>query len=261
MLKPIAILACMVTLVIAHQAWAADEAPVTFALAKRTLAAAVTHGSTEELQRARAEFGTLLAAEPGSTTLSYWMALSDWRLAPMLSQAHGERAKKLCIEGIAACDRVLAAQPRDAGTIALKAGLQGLSLAFFPTLTMSVGPAMMAAYGTATGIAPTDPRVAFLAALSTLHTPAQYGGGPEKARPQFERAIALFQKQAADSTAVDWGHDDALLWSGRCLEQLGDWAGAKARYEQVLARSPGHAWTRDTLLPEARKHLAAAAEK
>ena len=259
MLKPILVITCVASLILSHDAWALD--PVALVHAKHTLANAVTHGKTEELQRARAEFSTLLAGENTSTTLSYWVAVCDWRLVPMLTQAEPERAKKLCVEGIAACDRVLTAQPRDAGTLALKAGLQGLSLAFFPNLTMSIGPAMMVAYGTAAGMAPNDPRVAFLMALSTLHTPAQYGGGPDKAKPQFERAITLFMTEKAekadkpDSTAADWGHDDALLWSGRCLGQLGDWAGAKSRYEQTLAVTPGHAWVRTVLLPEAERHL------
>jgi hypothetical protein len=262
MLKPALLIACAASLLLSHEAWALD--PAALVHAKHTLAAAVTHGKTEELQRARAEFATLLAGENTSTTLSYWVAVCDWRLVPMLTQAEPERAKKLCVEGIAACDRVLTAKPRDAGTLALKAGLQGLSLAFFPNLTMSIGPAMMVSYGTAAGIAPNDPRVAFLLALSTLHTPAQYGGGPDKAKPQFERAITLFVAEKAekadkpDSTSADWGQDDALLWSGRCLSQLGDWAGAKSRFEEVLAINPEHAWTRRVLLPEAEKHLAAA---
>ncbi len=260
MLKPILMITCVASLLLFREASAVDAGALVHA--KQTLASAVTHGKTEELQRARAEFATLLAGERTSTALSYWVAVCDWRLVPMLTQAEPERAKKLCVEGIAACDRVLTAQPRDAGALALKAGLQGLSLTFFPNLTMSIGPAMMVAYGTAAGIAPNDPRVAFLMALSTLHTPAQYGGGAVKAKPQFERAITLFAAENADSTAADWGHDDALLWSGRCLGQLGDWAGAKARYEQTLALTPDHSWVRSALLPEAEKHLApAAAEK
>lgn len=233
---------------------AAEDAAFTHA--KHTLASAVIHGKLEELNKARAEFSRLLAADHSSTRLSYWVALSDWRIVPMVPDTAGGRAKKLCVEGIAACDRVLVENPRDAGTLALKAALQGMSLTYFPNLMMSLGPEMAVAYGTAEGIAPNDPRVIFLHALSTLYTPAQYGGGPEKAKPQFERSIALFEKAKPDSTGIDWGHDDALLWSGRCLSRLNDWNGAKSRFTQVIARSPEHAWVRDVLLPEAAKHVA-----
>jgi tetratricopeptide (TPR) repeat protein len=246
--------ALLLTLVTA--AHAAD--PASVAAARRQLTLAVTHGNAEELRGARASFARLVAAEPQSAALNYWLALADWRITPMVQSAQPEEGKRLCKEGIAACDRAIADQPRFADAIALRAGLQGLALSFMsPSAAMSIGPEMEEAYGRAEGLAPDNPRVAFLKALNTLHKPTFVGGGAEKARGLFERAIALADRQPApDSTAIDWGREDAHLWSGRCLEQLGDFTAARERYREVLATQPEHAWVKYALLPGVEKQLA-----
>jgi tetratricopeptide (TPR) repeat protein len=250
----------LLPLFLASAALAAD--PAAFVAAKRELQASVSHGQSAEMLKARVTLATLAAAEPKSPALAYWLALADWRLVPVLTSVDKEQAKKLCNEGLAACDRALAVQPRFAEAIALRAGLQGLWLGFVPADAMTLGPEMEEAFGRASGIEPGNPRVVFLKALGTLHKPSFVGGGAEKAKPQFERAIELFKSEnPADSTAIDWGRDDALLWSGQCLAKLGDLPGAVARYREALALNPANAWTNYVLLPAAEKELAAKSSK
>jgi tetratricopeptide (TPR) repeat protein len=231
--------------------------PAALATAIRQLNGAVVHAQPAGIRAARAAFAALAADEPGSATLQYWIALADWRVVPLLMKDDPEQARKLCKEGIAACDRAIATDAKFADAMALRAGLQGLSLSFVPSAAMTLGPEMEEAYGRAAGLAPENPRVELIAAINTLHKPAFVGGGAEKARPRFDRAVALFAgaATAADSTAIAWGADDALLWAGRCRAELGDWKGAIERYRKVLAIAPEHAWVRGALLPEAESHL------
>ncbi len=226
--------------------------------AMHALAAAVTHGDVDEMLEARAAFAALVADAPASPHNQYGLALADWRIVPLLDRSRDAQARKLCKEGIAACERALACDPRFADALALEAALQGVALGFVPGGGMSLGAEILEKNARARAMAPGNPRVQLLAAINVLHQPAFVGGGPKAARDSFERTIALYDAAGDhDTTGIAWGREDAYLWSGRCLEALGDWAGARARYLQVLAIAPDHAWAKHVLLPEAEKRLAA----
>ena len=226
--------------------------------AVRTLATAVAHGSLDDILAARGTIAALVADAPGSPHNQYALALADWRAVPLFDSSRVAPARKLCKEGIAACDRALASDPKFADALAMRAALQGLALRFAPGAGMSLGQEILEQNSRARGMAPGNPRVLLLVAISVLHQPDFVGGGPKAARELFERAIALYDAAGEhDASDIAWGREDAYLWSGRCLAALGDWAGAHARYLQVLAISPEHAWTKRVLLPEAEKKLAA----
>lgn len=229
--------------------------------ARRQLDAAVTNGSAAEVRQARDAFALLQAADPGSPELAYWLALADWRLVPMLGDGEKDAAKQLCKEGIAACERAIAARPKFADAVALRAALQGLAFRFMsPQAGMALGAEMEEGFGRALGLEPANPRVLLLKGLNDLHKPKEVGGGPDRAKPLFEAAVAAFGKApAAGDAAIAWGRVDALVWSGICASRLGDWTAARDRFRQALDASPGHAWTKHVLLPGAEKKLAAAA--
>lgn len=237
---------------------ASAVAPTELAAGQQALDAAVTKGDVKDIQRARAGFAALLADDPSSPALNYWIALCGWRALPLLTETDKEAAKKLCKESIAACDRVIAANPKHADAIALKAALQALSLAFNPAAAMTLGPEMIEAYARAEAIEPGNPRVQLFKGINTLHMPAFIGGGADKAKPVFARAIALADA-SGDTSAANWGRVDAHLWAGMCAGRSGDWKLAVTRYREALALAPGHAWLAKKLLPDAEKHLAEAA--
>lgn len=231
--------------------------PFELETGQRQLDEAVTKADPKEMLRVRAGFAALLAAEPDSPVLNYWIALCGWRALPMVTETDKEAAKKLCKESIAACDRVIAAKPKHADAIALKAGLQALSLAFNPAAAMSLGPEMGESYAKAETIEPGNARVQLLKGIHTLHMPEFVGGGPAKAKPIFERAIALADAAAArDTSAGNWGRVDAHLWAGICANRSGDWKSAAARFREALAIAPDHVWLSKKLLPDAEKKLA-----
>lgn len=248
----------------AHTADAADVAA-----AKSALAAAVNAGDARAIVAARGTFAALAAAEPAVPAFDYWTALAAWRAVPMLTadKEQQEQAKKLCKDAIDRCTRVLKAEPKHADAMALKAGLQGLWLSFDPAAMMTLGMEMEQSMARARELAPASGRVAFLDGLNTLHKPAFVGGGADKARAKFDQAIALFeqatpgiaataQARAGDPDALDWGHDDALVWAGRAAMKEKKYADAKAYYERALAANPANGWVRTQLLPQAEKQLA-----
>jgi tetratricopeptide (TPR) repeat protein len=256
-MRPLALLLPLLTACAIGASAAPATAPSGAETAMRALDRAVAHGRLDEIQQARAAFAALVADDPASKPAQYGLALADWRAVPLLGREQSDLGRKLCKEGIAACERLLAADPKAAEALALKAGLQGLSLAYAPMAMMSLGPEIAEGNDRARGMAPDNPRVLLLVGIGTLHKPAFAGGGADKAKPLFERAIARFEAAPADTGAMAWGRVDAYVWAGRCQALLKDWAGARDRYRQALAIEPEHGWVRHSLLPEAEKNLAA----
>lgn len=236
---------------------ASATAPTADAL--RSLEAAAAAADADAVLAARATFGALAAADPTSVDARYGIAVACWRATPLLERADSTRARKVCRDGLAACEAGLALAPDDADLLAIRASLQGLWLGFEPAQTMTLGMAMEEAIGRASGRAPTNPRVQFLKALHTLHKPAFLGGGPERAREEFAKAIAL-HAAAAPHDPRAWGHADAHLWAGRVAMKLGDPAAALEHYAHALERAPDHVWIAKSLGPEAVRAQAAKAK-
>ena len=61
---------------------------------------------------------------------------------------------------------------------------------------------------------PENPRVFYLKGTALFYTPAQFGGGKDKAKPLFEKAARLFNAPSAmDTLAPNWGsyHNNMML--------------------------------------------------
>src|SRR5260221_11547520 len=118
---------------------AKDLDPAALVAAKRQLQSGVTTAKSDVILQARAAFLALASDHP-APWLDYWVALCCWRAEPMVMQSDAEQAKKLCRDGIDAADHAIAGLPKSGAPVALKAGLQGLSLSFDPAMGMTLGP-------------------------------------------------------------------------------------------------------------------------
>ena len=239
----------------AGAALAAD--PGALAGAKRTLQQGMDHGDAKLMLKARGQLLGQLAAEPDSPLLHYWVAFADWRIVPMLSTHEAAAAKKHCDEGLVQCDAALKADPRFAGALALKAGLQGMAIQFNGAAGITLAPQMVGNMAHAVEMAPADPRIRLLDGIDTFHMPSFFGGGADKALEKLKKAHALYAAESvADSTAPDWGRDDAFVWAGRCAMKLEDFAGARDFFHQALVANPANGWVRTSLLRAAEDSLA-----
>jgi len=235
-------------------AWAADPAEVVSA--KRALAAAGDSASVPAMLRARAQFQAMAAAEPYNATLHLWVATATWRVVPFLRR-EPEKAERVLRDGLQHADDAIRLDAKSGEAVALKAALQGLLIQYEPQSMMTLGPEAETGLARARVLAPENPRVWFLQGIHSLHKPAEFGGSPTVARQQFEHAITLFAAApAVDSTALDWGEADALLWAGQAALRSADPRAAVSYYERALGRAPANRWLKDVLLPAARDSLA-----
>jgi hypothetical protein len=63
---------------------------------------------------------------------------------------------------------------------------------------------------------PNNPRLYYLQAMSLLGTPEQFGGGKEKARPLFEKSLALYSSAKPQPLYPTWGKKQAEEGLAKC---------------------------------------------
>jgi hypothetical protein len=63
---------------------------------------------------------------------------------------------------------------------------------------------------------PNNPRLYYLQGMSMLGTPDQFGGGKDKARPLFEKSLALYQTVKPQPLYPNWGQKQAEDGLAQC---------------------------------------------
>jgi hypothetical protein len=114
---------------------------------------------------------------------------------------------------------------------------------------MELGPEASEVRANAVNAEPGNPRVVLQSSITLFHTPADYGGGSDKAEAGLRQAIALFEREPAGRPWPNWGRFDAHAWLGQVLAARGDKAGARAEYNLALAAWPQSGWVKFVLMP------------
>jgi len=63
---------------------------------------------------------------------------------------------------------------------------------------------------------PNNPRLYYLQGMSLFGTPAQFGGGKDKAKPMFEKSIALYKTAKPKPLYPTWGQKQAEDMLAQC---------------------------------------------
>jgi tetratricopeptide (TPR) repeat protein len=114
---------------------------------------------------------------------------------------------------------------------------------------ITLGPEAEQMRSEAVKLEPNNPRVALQSAISLYNTPAQYGGGPDKAEAGLRQAIALLEREPAGRPWPNWGRFDAHAWLGQVLAARGDKDAARSEYNRALAVWPESGWVKYVLMP------------
>jgi hypothetical protein len=68
----------------------------------------------------------------------------------------------------------------------------------------------------ATQLNPDNPRIYYLKGESLINTPAAFGGGKDKAKPMFEKALALYKTDKPKSMWPNWGRERSEEELAKC---------------------------------------------
>jgi tetratricopeptide (TPR) repeat protein len=181
----------------------------------------------------------------------YGSAYAAWRLATVPGVAPAE-AGALLTQADKDLRQAMKLNAGSGETRALAASVAG-QLIRFGGNKMELGPEASAYREEALRLEPNNPRVVLQAAITTFHTPAEYGGSAEKAEAELRRAIALFEREPTGRPWPNWGRFDAHAWLGQVLAARGDKSGARSEYNLALSVWPASNWVTYVLMPALNK--------
>ena len=198
----------------AHPA-AAPAAPAAYT---QTMLAAIagqnTSKTAEELLANAASFEQAAAAAPKAWEPRYYQARSYSKMGSI----EKEPAKKdqAFAQAQAALDQAQKLPGADqAEVLVLQAVIyQGMMMADPATRAEKYSALVTETLKQAKALAPANPRLHLLLGNDLYYCPAEYGGGPDKARPVYEQAKALFGSfRPATALSPVWGEKtvDAML--------------------------------------------------
>lgn len=246
-------LSLVLTLSIAHTDSArAQSADSLMQRGQELVDRGVTAGDEASLQQAQALFKRIAAASDEAVWPHYYAGLANYRIASLFLDSDDDRADAHLDDALDHLKRAVDNQSDLAEAHALLGTVYGLKARGGMISGMRYGPKADGAMERARSLAPNNPRVLLLNAISLLNKPSRWGGDREKAVAELQRALQQFEATSApsDSLAPQWGHADAYAWLGIAHMKADERTQARDAFEQALAIRPGYAWVESTLLPQ-----------
>jgi len=212
----------------------------------------VTAGDEAALQQARALFKRVASASDEAVWAHYYAGLANYRIASLFLDSNDDRADTHLDDALSHLQRAVDIDAELAEAHALLGTLYGLKARGGMLSGMRYGPKSDGAMKRAQSLAPDNPRVILLQAISLLNKPSRWGGDREEAMAELQRAIRQFETASApdDDLAPQWGHADAYAWLGIAHMKADQRTQARDAFERALTIRPGYAWVESALLPQ-----------
>jgi len=108
--------------------------------------------------------------------------------------------------------------PNNSEIYTLKAQIASARISVNPmTRGQKYGPESATIREKAKELDPTNPRPYYLEGTALFYTPPMFGGGKDKAKPAFEKALNLYETfKPASSIAPSWGKGSASYFLAEC---------------------------------------------
>lgn len=204
-----------------------------------------------QMMQARATFERVTEDEEHAALAHYYVALCEYRMLNRLNRDDAKVVTPRLDNAIAHLEKAVKHDKTFADAQALLASFFGEKMRLDPSLGMQYGPRSQQLLGRAMSLAPSNPRVVMINAVTTYFTPEMWGGSQERGLEGFRQAAALFDEEKPDNPLLpDWGHEEAYAWIGMAEAQQGNTAAARKAYNQALAINPEFGWVKYTLLPQ-----------
>jgi hypothetical protein len=235
------------------------------ALACLALGAAVAHADDTQWRdtEARVQYGyytedarslsnvaeALGGSDAHGKLAGYYAALANWRLGLLAAQSpaavKGATAAQLLERCVHELDGVLEAQAEFADGLALRAACAVTPAGGANLHVPFTGPKPHKDIERALSLAPKNPRVLFVDAMSDYLLAPAAGGNKERALAKLRTAVAAFEvERAGPEPLPGWGAAEAYLFLARDLLDHGDAVGARDALEHALLLAPDYTQAR-----------------
>ncbi len=194
------------------------------------------------------EAGSARAKGSGDRMAHYVIGFAQYRLGLVLSKTEGSEAAKAMSACIDELDAAIEEDEKFAEALALQSSCHGQLAALRTLSAITSGPKAGSRIEKALELAPRNPRVVLLDALSDYGRPKAFGGDKARALTKLRQASELFDKADEEAGSLPgWGHADALAALGRSLYESGDLLGARNALERALILAPEFVAARELL--------------
>jgi tetratricopeptide (TPR) repeat protein len=205
---------------------------------------------TEDQRALRTLVESLGTGDSHDALKSYYAGLLAYRQAelveaqtdklptPARKNDRGKNEARQMVERcISSLDHALEAQEDFADALALQSACLGRLAELGAWRAPFAGPKSASQMRKALAVAPRNPRVLLLDAVSDYEQP-QAGGTPRSCE-KFKSTTAVFETERANVDQVPgWGAAEAYTWLGRCYLKNGDAVAARDALERALLIAP-----------------------
>ena len=168
----------------------------------------------------------------------YYAALLAYRLA-LLTRNDEERAWPFAQRCIDRLNGTLVLDPDSAEALALQSACFALQSRLDPWRSPLAAPLSLARIDKALKLAPDNPRVLLLGALSAGDRPRLFGGDSQQSFALLQRAVSAFERQSGPPQGFPgWGAADALTDLAEDYLGRGDTLAARNVLERALLVAP-----------------------
>jgi tetratricopeptide (TPR) repeat protein len=189
------------------------------------------------LEKASASYAAASKASPKDAEAQYRAALSASYLAEVALEVKDKvQAKSAAESGIAAAERAIELQPKNAEYYRLYATLCGQIVPANPLAGMGYAKKAKEAVAKAIELSPKSPQVHIAEGVGNYYVPPMLGGGPELAVKDFNQAIALDPKSA-----------EGYMWLGIALRKMHKNAEAREAFTKSVELNPRRVWAKEQL--------------
>lgn len=218
-------------------AWAAVD---TSTLSQR-IELAGYHRDAKGMEAVRAELEDATSQSPQDKYLYYYLGYVDYVLAEQYSDDGGSEATDRVQAAEGTLNRALKLDPGFAEAEALLGSSYGLEIGLHPIKGMFLGSKASKHLAHALQLAPDDPRMILLNAISDYETPPAFGGDKQRAAQGFRHAVNAFDSYHSDAAAApSWGRAEAYELLGLAESEAGQHDLARADYAKALALVPDY---------------------
>ena len=215
---------------------------------------AMLNNDMEGIAAARAALERVNQVGDATGWAAYYMGLSSYRMASTTPDT--KMQLKYIDQTIEVLEELVKSNDTHAEAAILLSGAYGWKAGLKPMRSMFLGPKANEYAARATALAPDNPRVVMLVAVSKFNTPPMFGGDKDAALEGFIRAAKLFESYVQPSSlSPSWGQDDTYAWIGQAYTDKKNYAAAKEAYHEALSINPNNAWVKQVLLPAVEAHM------
>lgn len=169
---------------------------------------------------------------------NYYAALLAYRMA-LLAKSDEQRAWPFTQRCIDRLNGTLVLDPDSAEALALQSACLALQSRLDPWRSPLAAPLSLARIDKALKLAPDNPRVLLLGAMSAGDRPRLFGGDSQQSFALLQRAVAAFERQSRLPRSLPgWGAADALTDLAEDYLGRGDTLAARNVLERALLVAP-----------------------